>query len=235
MSTLEEIPTPQMGLAPRVAVAGSLSDCTPWIIYSEKMNDREIATIRRDHPDVCAECCVEARQRVDGICNSLWRNRNIMNQARDDNPLGIFFRAKRVFVSCPRCYYKSGLLGPIRVGQFLCLNDDCWREISRAAHGHAEIHVDSLRPRANVCEDSLARGKRPKNMGKCSLESRYRRAFTQPTIKHRRKWGAKLMSKDMLGLTHGLAWSAAGGTWDYPRPYQVCPWDSYAAEFPGYQ
>jgi hypothetical protein len=235
MSTLEEIPTPQMGLAPRIAVAGFLANRIPWIIDSEKMNDREIAAIRRDHPDERTESRVEARQCVDVICNSLWRNRNIVNQARDDIPLGIFLTAKGVFISCPRCYYKSGLVEPIRVGQCLCLDNDCWHEIRWAAHGDTEIHVDSLRVRANMYEDSFARGKRPKNMGKYSLESRYRRAFAQRTIKRRRKWDAKLMSKDMLGLTNGLAWSAAGGTWDFPRPHQVCPWDSDTTEFPGYQ
>jgi hypothetical protein len=86
-----------------------------------------------------------------------------------------------------------------------------------------------------MCEDSLTRGKRPKNMGERSLESRFRRAFAQPTIKRRRKWDSKMMSKDTLGLTHGLAWSAAGGAWGYPRPYQVCPWDSDTTESPGYQ
>jgi hypothetical protein len=153
---------------------------------------------------------------------------------RDHIPLGIFLRAKGVFISCPHCYYRKGLVEPIRVRQFLCLNDGCRREIKWAAHDNTEIHVDSLRARANLYQDSLTSGRRPMNMGKYSLESRYRKAFTQATIKHRREWDAKFVSKDGLGLTHGLAWSAAGGTWDYPRPYQVCPWNSDAAEYPGY-
>jgi hypothetical protein len=60
MSTLAEVPTPQMGLAPRVAVAGSLADRTPWIIDSEMMNDWDVASIRREHPEECAEYRMEA-------------------------------------------------------------------------------------------------------------------------------------------------------------------------------
>jgi hypothetical protein len=55
VATLDEIPTPQMGLATLVSVAGSLADRTPWIIDSESMNDRQIAAVRRDRPDECAE------------------------------------------------------------------------------------------------------------------------------------------------------------------------------------
>jgi hypothetical protein len=36
-------------------------------------------------------------------------------------------------------------------------------------------------------------------------------------------------------LEHGLAWSAAGGTYGYPRPYQVCPWDSDATSGPAFE
>jgi hypothetical protein len=154
---------------------------------------------------------------------------------RDHIPLGILLRAKGVFISRPHCYCKKGLVGSIRVGHFLCLNDGCRREIMWTARDNTEIHVDSLRARANLYQDSLVSERRPMNMGKYSLDSRYRRAFTQPTIKHRCKWDAKLTSKDGLGLTHGLAWCAAGGTWDYPRPYQLCPWNSDATEYPGYR
>jgi hypothetical protein len=61
MATLDEIPTPQMGLATLVSALGSLADRTPWIMDSESMNDRQIAAVRRDHPDECTEYRYEAR------------------------------------------------------------------------------------------------------------------------------------------------------------------------------
>jgi hypothetical protein len=55
-------------------------------------------------------------------------------------------------------------------------------EIKWTAHGNAKIRVDSLSARANLYQDSINRGLRPTNVGKYSMSSRYRRAFTQPTM-----------------------------------------------------
>jgi hypothetical protein len=223
MATLDEIPTPQLGLTTPDSPMESLASRTPWIANSESMSDRQIADVIRNYLGECTEYRHEAEKRVDGIRNSLSRKQNILTDVWCRIPLGIFLRAKGVFIRCPHCYYKKGLIEPIRAGQFLCLNDGCRREIKWTAHGDAKIRVDSLSARANLYQDSINGGLRPANVGKYSLSSRYRRAFTQPTMKHRIRWDATRVSSDKSGLTHGLAWSAAGGTWLYPRPYQDCP------------
>jgi hypothetical protein len=235
MATLDEIPMPQLGLTTPDSPMESLAKCTPWIVNSETMSGRQIADIVRNYPDECAEYRHEAEKRVDGIRNSLSRKQNITTDVWCRIPLGIFLRANGVFIRFPHCYCKKGLIEPIRVGQFLCLNDGCRREIKWTAHGDAKIRVHSLSARANLHQDSIDGGLSPTNVGKYSMSSRYRRAFTQPTMKRRIRWNAKKVSSDKTGLTHGLAWSAAGGTWLYPRPYQVYPWNSDQTEYPEYQ
>jgi hypothetical protein len=235
LPTLEEIPTPHAGLQPRIVFDGSLESPTPWIADSERMTDGEIFFTRRDHPAEYTECRLEALRRVEGIRNSLRKDRGVDNPPMEEIPAEIFLRVKGVFVACPRCWRMKGVVAPVRVGQFMCLNYNCWRDVRWTPPGDATIHVDSLRARANMYEDSLFEGKKPKNMGKHSMEIRFRRAFAIPILKHRHKSDAKLLSKDGLCLPHGLAWAAAGGTWAYPRPYQVCPWDSDNTEYPGYE
>jgi hypothetical protein len=119
MPTLAEVSTLQMGLAPRIAVAGSLADRIPWIIDSESMNDQDVASIRRDHPEEYIELRMETLQRVESVCASLWEDRRIVHRLLDDVPSGTFPRAKGVFVACPHCWRKHGETEPIRVGQFL--------------------------------------------------------------------------------------------------------------------
>jgi hypothetical protein len=235
MATFYEIPTPQLGLTAPDSPMECLANRTPWIVNSESMIDRQIADIIRNYPDECTEYRHEAEKRVDGSRNSFSRKPNITTEVLCRIPLGIFLRAKAVFICRPHCYFKKGLIEPIRVGQFLCLNDGCRREIKWTARGDAKIRVDSLSARANLYQDSIDRGRRPTNMGKYILPSRCRRAFTQPTRKHRIRWDTKKVSSDETGLTHGLVWSAAGGIWLYPRPYQVCPWNSDETEYPEYQ
>jgi hypothetical protein len=129
MATLDEIPTPQLGLTAPDSPIESFANRTPWIVNSESMSDRQIADIIRNHPDECIEYRHEAEKRVDSIRDSLSQKPNNTNEVRYRVPLGIFLRAKGVFIWCPHCHYKKGLIGPIRVGQFLCLNDGCRREI----------------------------------------------------------------------------------------------------------
>jgi hypothetical protein len=235
MATLDEIPTPQLGLMTPDSPMGSLANRTPWIVDSESMSDRQVADTSRGHPNECTEYRHEAEKRVDGIRVSLLQKQSIAIEVMRRFPLGIFLRAKGIFICCPHCYHRKGLIEPIRVGQFLCLNNGCRREIKWIAHKDTEIRVDSLSARANLYQDSIDRGRRPTNMGKHSLTSRYCRAFTQPIIMRRVKWDNKFLSRDGAGLTHGLAWSAAGGTWQYPRPYQVCPWNSDESEYPEHE
>jgi hypothetical protein len=191
MAMLDQMPTPQLGLTTPDSPMESLANRTPWIVNSETMSERQIADIVRKYPDECAEYPREAEKRVGGIRDSLARKQNITTDVWCRIPLGIFLRANRVFICCPHCYCKKGLIEPIRVGQFLCLNDGCRREIKWTAHGNAKIRVDSLSARANLCQDSIDRGLRPTNMGKYSTSSRYRRAFAQRNMKYRIRWDAK--------------------------------------------
>jgi hypothetical protein len=232
---LEEIPTPHMGFRD-VTVMGSgfLESRAPWILDSERMTNAEITSICWEHPAEYAEYQLEAIRRVVSMVKSLLEDRGIQNIPLEEIPAEIFLRAKCVFVACPHCWYTKGVIAPVRVGQFMCLNN-CGHAVRWTPHGDVAGHVDCLRARALIYEDTIFKGKRPKNIGKHIMESRNRRALTIPTIKYGQKWDTKLMSKDRQCLPRGLAWSAAGGTWGYPRPYQVCPWDSDNTENPGYE
>jgi hypothetical protein len=192
MATLDEIPTPQLGLMTPDSPMESLANRTPWVVNSESMSDRQVADTMRSLPDECTEYRREAEKRVDGIRISLLRKHKIAIEVMYRFPLGIFLRAKGVFVCCPHCYRKKGLIEPIRVGQFLCLNDGCRREIKRIAHKDTEIRVDSFSARANLYPDSLDRGRRPTNMGKYSLPSRCQRVFIQPIIKAQSQMGQQV-------------------------------------------
>jgi hypothetical protein len=116
MATLDEIPTPQLGLTTPVSPMESLANRTPWIVNSETMSDRQIADIVRKYPDECTEYRHGAEKRVGGIRDSLSRKQNITTDVWCRIPLGIFLRAKGDFIGCPHCYCKKGLIEPIRVG-----------------------------------------------------------------------------------------------------------------------
>jgi hypothetical protein len=138
-----------------------------------------------------------------------------------------------VFIACSHCWCTKGTITPIRIGQSMRRNN-CWHVIRWTPHGDVTGHVDCRRARGLIYQDIISRGKKPKNVGKRSMASRIRRACDVPTRKHRYKWETGLLSKDDRLLQHGLAWSAAGGTYGYPKPYQVCPWDSDNSPEPGF-
>jgi hypothetical protein len=123
------------------------------------MSDRQITDIVRKFPDECTEYRREAQKRVDGILNSLSRKQDITSEVWYRIPLGIFLRARGVFICCPHCYCNKGLIESIRVGQFLRLNDGCRREIKWTAHGNTKIRVDSLSARTNLYQDSINKGR----------------------------------------------------------------------------
>jgi hypothetical protein len=39
------------------------------------------------------------------------------------------------------------------------------------------------------------------------------------------KWDSGFLAVDGSGLTYAMAWAAAGGTREHPKPYVVCPWE----------
>jgi hypothetical protein len=75
----------------------------------------------------------------------------------------------------------------------------------------------------------------PRIWGNIACQAGAREFLFSLSLKRRVKWDNKYLSRDGAGLTHRLAWSAAGGTWQYPRPYQVCPWNSDETEYPEHQ
>ena len=108
MATLDEIPTPQLGLTTPDSPMESLANRTPWIVNSETMSDRQITDIVRKFSDERTEYRHEAQKRVDGILDSLSRKQNITSEVRYSIPLGIFLRAKGDFICCPHCHCKKG-------------------------------------------------------------------------------------------------------------------------------
>jgi hypothetical protein len=89
MATLDEIPTPQLGLTTPDSPMESLADRAPWIVNSESISDRQIADIIRNHPDECAEYRRGAEKHVDGVRASLTKTENY-NRSELQDPSGHF-------------------------------------------------------------------------------------------------------------------------------------------------
>jgi hypothetical protein len=171
--------------------------------------------------------------RVKSMVTSLREARHITNVPLEDIPPEIFLRSKGVFVACPWGLRTKGIITPIRVGQSVCFNT-CWHAVEWSPHGDLTGHVDCLRARGQLYKETIDRGERPKNKGHHSMVSRNKRAFDLPTARRRNNWVDRKTSKDYRGLEHGVAWSAVGRTFEYPRPYHVRPWDASATSAPAY-
>jgi hypothetical protein len=84
LPTLDEIPTPQMGLQPSTDSTGTLHCLASWILDSENMTNRQIEDIFLECPEEYAELYQEAVRRVESTVTSLREDRHITNVPLED-------------------------------------------------------------------------------------------------------------------------------------------------------
>jgi hypothetical protein len=127
---------------------------------------------------------------------------------------------------------RTGNITPVREGRTVCVNGDCRQIIKWNAHDPQGAALDCLKAWGELYEGTKERRKRPAAMGRKSMGSRIKRSYDLPAARRKKTWREQLLSEDKLGLEYAVAWSAAGGTFESPKPYRVCPWDSDSATGP---
>jgi hypothetical protein len=220
LPTMDERDTPEMGLGP----GGYTQE---WMFDSEAVSIAGLEDVVRRREREILPMMENAKTHVAGHVRT-FNNYGVRNAVFEDLAIWKFLRIKGKFVACPYCLHRATWLTPIRQGQLVRTNDHCWEvTLWRTMDEEISEEATAIAKAREVIRD--AHTERVTGVHERSSETRTTRACEKPQIRRMEKWDSGFLAEDGSGLTNAMAWAAAGGTREHPKPHVVCPWEPCSA------